>query len=48
MINLKEKFKSHYDLFHMCDEKPVVVAAWYTCWNMFYGVLKKRNYEKKI
>lgn len=44
----KRKFKSHYDLFHMCDEKPVVVAAWYTCWNMFYGVLKKRNYEKSI
>ena len=40
------KFKSHYDLFHMCDEKPAVVAVWYTCWNMFYGVLKKKNYEK--
>lgn len=42
----RRKFKSHYDLFHMCDEKPAVVAAWYTCWNMFYGVLKKKNYEK--
>lgn len=44
----RRKFKSHYDLFHMCDEKPAVVAAWYTCWNMFFGVLKKRNYEKRI
>lgn len=44
----RRKFKSHYDLFHLCDEKPAVVAAWYTCWNMFYGVLKKRNYEKNI
>lgn len=44
----RRKFKSHYDLFHMCDEKPFVVAAWYTCWNMFYGVLKKKNYEKSI
>lgn len=44
----RRKFKSHYDLFHMCDEKPAVVAMWYTCWNMFYGVLKKRNYEKSI
>lgn len=44
----RRKFKSHYDLFHMCDEKPAVVAAWYTCWNMFYGVLKKKNYEKNI
>ena len=44
----RRKFKSHYDLFHMCDEKSVLVAIWYTCWNMFYGLLKKRNYEKKI
>lgn len=43
----RRKFKSHYDLFHMCDEKPAVLAAWYTCWNMFYGVLKKIKYEKK-
>lgn len=44
----RRKFKSHYDLFHMCDEKPKLVAAWYTCWNMFYGVLKKKKYEKKL
>ena len=43
----RKKFKSHFDLFHMCDEKSAVVAAWYACWNMFFGVLKKRNYEKK-
>ena len=42
----RKKFKSHYDLFRICDEKSAVVAAWYTCWNMFYGILKKRNYEK--
>lgn len=41
----RKKFKSHYDLFHMCDQKPSVVAAWYTCWNMFYGVLKKKMFE---
>lgn len=44
----RKKFKSHYDLFHMCDEKSVLVAAWYTCWNMFYGVLKKKIYEKNF
>lgn len=43
----RRKFKSHYDLFHMCDEKPAVIASWYTCWNMFFGVMKKRKYEKK-
>ncbi len=45
---LSKKLKSHFDLFHMCDEKPAIVALWYACWNMFYGVLKKKNYEKKI
>ena len=42
----KRQFKSHYDLFHMCDEKSAIVAAWYACWNMFFGVLKKISYEK--
>lgn len=41
----RRKFKSHYDLFHKCDEKPAVISAWYTCWNMFYGVLKKKRFE---
>ncbi len=45
---LSKKLKSHYDLFHFCDEKPAPVALWYACWNMFYGVLKKKNYEKEI
>ena len=40
--------KSHYDLFHMCDEKPAVVALWYACWNMFFGLLKKKKYEKSF
>lgn len=44
----RRKFKSHYDLFHMCDEKPVGVAMWYACWNMFFGVMKKKIYEKNI
>lgn len=41
----RKKFKSHYDLFHLCDEKSVVVSMWYACWNMFYGILKKKKYE---
>ena len=45
---LSKKLKSHFDLFHMCDEKPAIVAIWYACWNMWFGVLKKKNYEKKI
>lgn len=45
---LRKKLKSHYDLFHMCDEKPAVVALWYACWNMPFGILKKKIYEKRI
>lgn len=44
---ISKKLRSHYDLFHMCDEKPGAIALWYACWNMLYGVLKKRNYERK-
>lgn len=43
-----KKLKSHFDLFHFCDEKPALVALWYACWNMFYGLQKKRNYEKSF
>ncbi len=45
---ISKKLKSHFDLFHFCDEKPALVALWYACWNMFYGLQKKRNYEKNI
>lgn len=45
---LSKKLKSHYDLFHVCDEKSVPIAFWYACWNMFYGVLKKIRYERRI
>ena len=43
----RKKFKSHYDLFHLCDEKPAAVAIWFACWNMWYGVWKKIKYEKE-
>ena len=45
---LSKKLKSHYDLFHLCDEKPALVAFWFACWNMWYGVWKKKKYEKVI
>ncbi len=45
---LSKKLKSHYDLFHLCDEKSAPVAFWYACWNMWYGILKKKKYEKSI
>lgn len=44
---LVKKLKSHYDLFRICDKKSAPVAFWYACWNMFYGVLKKKTYEKR-
>lgn len=45
---LSKKLKSHYDLFHYCDEQSTVAALWFASWNMFYGILKKRNFEKKF
>lgn len=45
---LSRKLKSHYDLFHMCDDKHAPVALWYAFRNMFFGVLKKKNYEKNF
>lgn len=45
---LYKRIKSHYDLFRHCDERPAIVAFWFALWNMFYGVLKKINYEKRI
>lgn len=45
---LIKKLKSHYDLFHRCDKKPVVVAFWFACWNIFFGILKKWKYEKSM
>ncbi len=45
---LYKKLKSHYDLFHICDRKPPLVAFWYACRNMYYGVMKKKKYEIKI
>ena len=44
---LTKKLKSHYDLFHICDDQTAPIAFWYACWNMFYGVLKKLIYEKR-
>lgn len=45
---LRKKLKSHYDLFHYCDEKPAIVAFLLACQNMFWGVLKKKKYEKTV
>lgn len=45
---LSKKLRSHYELFRYCDEKPAIVAFWFACWNMFWGVLKKKKYEKRV
>lgn len=45
--SLCKKLKSHYDLFHICDEKNAIIAFWFACWNMFWGILKKKKYEKR-
>lgn len=45
---LWKKLKSHYDLFHFCDEQPALLAFWFAGWNMFYGILKKKRYESNF
>lgn len=45
---LSKKLRSHYDLFHHCDEKSAFIALWYTLQNFVYGILKKKFYEKAI
>lgn len=42
---LSRKLRSHYDLFHFCDEKPAPIALWFACWNMWFGFWKKKKYE---
>ena len=44
---LCKKLRSHYDLFRICDKKIAPIALWYACWNMWYGLLKKRHCEKR-
>ena len=42
-----KKLKSHYDLFHYCDEKPEPIAVFYALGNLAFGVRKKLKYEKR-
>lgn len=43
---LKKKLRSHYDLFHVCDERSALVSFFFACRNMWFGLLKKKKYEK--
>ena len=45
---ISKKLRSHYKLFRFCDEQPVALAFWYAYWNMWYGLLKKINYERFV
>lgn len=45
---ISKRLRSHYDLFHICDGQSVLASLWYACWNMYYGIQKKRKYEIKI
>ncbi len=45
---IMKKIRSHYDLFHWCDNNNTLLALFYTFRNMAYGVFKKIKYEKKV
>ena len=40
--------RSHYDLFHICDEKSGFVSFIYAIRNMWFGFFKKIIYEKNV
>lgn len=42
----KSLIKWHYKLFKEAEKENCIVAAWHTCWNMFFGVWKKMVYVK--
>ena len=44
---LWKKLKSHFDLFHLCDEQNIAVSLILAFQNMVFGVYKKIRYEKK-
>jgi glycosyltransferase involved in cell wall biosynthesis len=37
----------HYKLWHESQEKNVISSLWYTCWNLFFGFIKKIMYVTK-
>ena len=39
--------KWHYRLFRNADKKNPIASAWLTCWNLFFGFVKKIKYVKK-
>ena len=39
--------KWHYRLFRQAEKKNVISSVYYTCKNMFYGILKKIKYVKQ-
>ncbi len=38
--------KWHYQLHRICDNRNSLVAAWFTCRNLFFGLVKKMKYVK--
>lgn len=43
-----KKFKSHVDLFFVCDNKKYIISLFYAIQNMIFGLNKKIKYEKKV
>ena len=43
---LSKKLRSHYDLFRVCDGRSAIVSFLFACRNMWFGLLKKKKYEK--
>lgn len=38
----------HYKLWHEAKGMNVLMSIWYTCWNLFFGFMKKKKYVKRV
>lgn len=45
---MSRKLRSHFDLYHICDKKNFIVALWFTCKNIWFGLWKKIYYERDM
>lgn len=36
----------HYKLWNFAEDKNKFMSIWYTCWNLFFGFMKKKKYVR--
>ncbi len=46
--NYKTLIKWHFKLYRDAEKENIFVALWHTCWNIFFGIIKKVVYVKGV